>query len=216
MTILITKYCRRTDAVSTAQRSGLALRICLPSLHTPDIFLIHLCSHLHLSLILITTVFQHGLNRRNQQASLRYHRGASNNPNYHRCTHNSPVPRRRPGFGIQRHQAVYDQVGSQLYNTDYSRWTYTRHASAVVDINNRGYGYDTGHKQMTAIPVYILRVSWNNKWTFFRVLTRQDRADRYTVATITRLCQDAELSTVITQQNGNHRFPPNHSATNPL
>lgn len=45
---------------------------------------------------------------------------------------------------------------------------YPRHAYVVVDINNHEYDYDTAHEQTFALPIYILRLSRSNKWTFFR------------------------------------------------
>ena len=45
---------------------------------------------------------------------------------------------------------------------------YPRHAYVVVDINNYEYDYDTAHEQTFAPPIYILRLSRSNKWTFFR------------------------------------------------
>lgn len=53
---------------------------------------------------------------------------------------------------------------------------YPRHTYAVVDINNKEYDYETAHKQITPLPVYILSLSKQKKWKFFRRSTTDKRA----------------------------------------
>lgn len=48
---------------------------------------------------------------------------------------------------------------------------YSHHAYIVIDINNLQYDYETAHNQTSPIPVYILRLSRSNKWSFFRRAT---------------------------------------------
>lgn len=62
---------------------------------------------------------------------------------------------------------------------------YPRHAYLVVDINNQEYDYDIAHKQTFAIPLYILRLSRKNKWTFFRRAIDDQRVAR-TIAELHR------------------------------
>ncbi|KAA8652092.1 uncharacterized protein ATNIH1004_000996 [Aspergillus tanneri] len=46
---------------------------------------------------------------------------------------------------------------------------YQEYTFFVLDINNWKYDYDTAHKELLLVPVYILRLSnGGNKWKFFR------------------------------------------------
>lgn len=42
------------------------------------------------------------------------------------------------------------------------------HTYIAVDINNFRYDFETAHKQLFALPVYILRPSRSHRWKFFR------------------------------------------------